>query len=62
MLCTICSFIFSIVFNLANGIDVEITKQKIDEYKKNNQALIMKNRQKQVNIINKIGLTIPNSE
>lgn len=38
----------TIIFNLANGIDVEITKQKIDEYKKNNQALIMKNRQKQL--------------
>ena len=36
------------VFNLANGIDVEEMKQKVEKYKKENQALIMKNRARQV--------------
>ena len=36
------------VFNLANGIDVEEMKQKVEKYKRENQALIMKNRARQV--------------
>ena len=36
------------VYNLANNIDTEITKEKIELYKKENQANIIKNRQKLV--------------
>ena len=36
------------VFNLANGVDVEEMKQKVEIYKRENQALIMKNRARQV--------------
>ena len=39
---------FVAVFNLANGIDVEETKRKVDNYKKENQELIKKNRSKLV--------------
>lgn len=35
-----------IVFNLAYGIDVEATKRKIEQYKKDNQTVIRKNRSK----------------
>lgn len=38
------------VFNLANGIDVEQTRAKVDAYKKENQTQIMKNRDRQVTI------------
>lgn len=37
-----------LVFNLANGIEVEMTKEKIEQYKKENQNIITKNRQKLV--------------
>lgn len=33
---------------MTNGVDVEETKQKVETYKKENQALIMKNRARQV--------------
>jgi CDK-activating kinase assembly factor MAT1 len=36
----------TIVFNLANGIDVEGTKLRVEQYKKENQTIIAKNRQK----------------
>lgn len=36
----------SIIFNLANDIDVEETKKKIEQYKKENQESINKNRGK----------------
>lgn len=36
------------VFNLTNGIDVEETKRKVNYYKKENQTLILKNRERQV--------------
>ena len=37
----------TIVYNLTNGIDVEETKEKIEAYRKENQALILKNRVRQ---------------
>ena len=46
MLCDL--LISDAVFNLANGIDVEEMKQKVEKYKRENQALIMKNRARQV--------------
>ncbi len=36
------------VYNLANGVDVDQTRAKMDAYKKDNQTLIMKNRDRQV--------------
>ena len=42
--------VYLIVFNLANGIDVEETKKKMNLYKKENQTLILKNREKQVRL------------
>ena len=41
-------YFVSIVFNLANGIDVEETKRKMNLYRKENQTLILKNRERQV--------------
>ena len=38
----------AIVFNLANNIDEEATKRTMEEYRRNNQKLILKNRAKQV--------------
>ncbi|XP_065843604.1 CDK-activating kinase assembly factor MAT1-like [Oscarella lobularis] len=35
----------TIVFNLTNGIDVESTKARVEEYKKKNKAMILKTRQ-----------------
>ena len=46
------------VFNLANGIDVEEMKQKVDKYKRENQALIMKNRARQVMCVSVIPKSI----
>lgn len=37
----------TIVYNLTNGIDVEETKEKIEAYRKEYQALILKNRVRQ---------------
>ena len=37
----------TIIYNLTNGIDVEETKEKIELYRKENQALILKNRVRQ---------------
>lgn len=37
----------TIVFNLTNGIEVEETKEKLETYRKENQALILKNRVRQ---------------
>lgn len=39
------------VFNLANGVDVEQTKARVEAYKKENQTLILKNRDRQVTIL-----------
>lgn len=36
----------TIIYNLTNGIDVEETKQQIDQYRKENQEIIKKNRSK----------------
>jgi len=36
----------TIIFNLANNVDVESTKRKIEQYKKENKSLIMKNKGK----------------
>lgn len=36
------------VYNLTNGIDVDETRYRVEQYKKENQALIVKNRDKQV--------------
>ena len=36
------------VFNLTNGIDVEETKRKVNQYKKDNETSILKNRERQV--------------
>lgn len=36
----------TIIYNLANNIDVESTKRKIEQYKKENKTLIMKNKGK----------------
>lgn len=36
------------VFNLCHGVDVEATQEKMKEYRKDHQSLIMKNREKQV--------------
>ena len=36
------------VYNLTNGIDVDETRYRVEQYKKENQALIIKNRDKQV--------------
>jgi len=36
----------TIIFNLANNIDIESTKRKIEQYKKDNKNLIMKNKGK----------------
>lgn len=36
----------TIIYNLANNIDVESTKRKIEQYKKENKTLIMKNKSK----------------
>lgn len=38
----------ALVFNLANGEDVEATRAKVDTYRKENQTLIMRNRMRQV--------------
>ena len=38
------------VYNLANGIDVEETRHRVEQYKKENQALIMKNRARLVRL------------
>ena len=35
-----------IIFNLTNGVDVESTKKRIDDYKRQNQTQIKKNRNK----------------
>lgn len=37
-----------LVFNLTNNIDEEATKKMMEEYRRNNQTLILKNRAKQV--------------
>lgn len=39
---------FFLVFNLSNGVDVEETKRKVNHYKKENQTMILKNRERQV--------------
>ena len=36
----------TIVYNLANGIDVDATKRKVEAYKKENAEAIAKNRTK----------------
>lgn len=36
----------TIIFNLANNVDVEGTKKKIEQYKKENRALIIRNKSK----------------
>lgn len=36
----------TIIYNLANNIEIESTKRKIDQYKKENKTLIMKNKGK----------------
>lgn len=36
----------NIVFNLTNNVDVEVTKKKIEQYKKDNKALIIRNKSK----------------
>lgn len=36
----------TIIFNLSNNIDIEATKRKIEQYKKDNKNLIMKNKGK----------------
>ena len=36
------------MFNLTNGIDVESTKARVEEYKKKNKAMILKTRQENV--------------
>ncbi|XP_033639566.1 CDK-activating kinase assembly factor MAT1 [Asterias rubens] len=36
-----------IIFNLANGTEVDATKKKVEQYRKNNRESIMKNRSKQ---------------
>ena len=41
-------YIELLVFNLTNNIDEEATKKMIEEYRRNNQTLILKNRAKQV--------------
>lgn len=38
----------ALVFNLTNNIDEEATKKSMEEYRRNNQKLILKNRAKQV--------------
>lgn len=38
----------NLVFNLTNNVDEEATKKTIEEYRRNNQKLILKNRAKQV--------------
>ena len=45
------SFLFLLVWNLANGHEVEETKKQIDKYKKDNETLIKKNNFKLVSII-----------
>ena len=42
--------IFFLVWNLANGQDVEETKKQIDKYKKDNENLIRKNDFKMVSL------------
>lgn len=37
-----------IVFNLCHGVDVEATREKMKQYRKDHQSQIMKNREKQV--------------
>ena len=39
---------FSLVFNLTNGIDIEETKTKIEQYKLENKESIKRNRRKAV--------------
>lgn len=36
------------VFNLCHGVDVEVTREKMEHYRRDHQTLIMKNRDKQV--------------
>lgn len=48
---TVDIMICFIVFNLANGVDVEGTKRKMNLYKKENQTLILKNRERQVRLV-----------
>lgn len=48
------TYALCIVFNLANGIDVELTKERIEQYRRENQTAIMKNRQKQVRLLTTI--------
>lgn len=43
-----CVCAFSAVYNLANGIDVEETRHRVERYKKENQAQIVKNRDRLV--------------
>ncbi|XP_064403367.1 CDK-activating kinase assembly factor MAT1-like isoform X1 [Halichondria panicea] len=40
----------TIIYNLANGVDVDQTRAKMDAYKKDNQTLIMKNRDRQLRV------------
>ena len=42
---------FRAVFNLANEIDVEQTKKKVESYRKDNQTVIMKNRDRTVRTV-----------
>lgn len=37
-----------VVFNLCHGVDVEATREKMKQYRKDHQSQIMKNREKQV--------------
>jgi CDK-activating kinase assembly factor MAT1 len=36
----------TIVYNLCNGVDVEVTREKMEQYRRDHQTFIMKNREK----------------
>ncbi|CAH1277144.1 MNAT1 [Branchiostoma lanceolatum] len=36
----------TIIFNLSNNVDVELTKKKVEEYQKSNKSNIQRNRSK----------------
>jgi CDK-activating kinase assembly factor MAT1 len=38
----------TIVYNLCNGVDVEVTREKMEQYRRDHQTFIMKNREKRV--------------
>ena len=42
-----CELNLSLVFNLVNNIDVEATKDRIDQYKRANEDVIARNRLQQ---------------